>query len=123
MDRESLAYMEGFREVLQAHGVEKQASDAMLEKVAQYFGGYGYEPPSMLDRVTDKAKSALPYLLGLAAILGTGYVTYKAGIEGDPNKSFLENSKNYMTRLGDKLVRRKRPRPWYDYRKYFDNIG
>lgn len=114
------AYADGFTNTLLAYGVEKRATADILEKVAQY---YAYEQPSILDKATDKVKSALPYLIGIPLTLAAGYGLYRAGIEGDPNKSIFENSKDYLFRLGDKIVRRKRPRPWYDYRKYFDNLS
>lgn len=114
------AYADGFTNTLLAYGAEKRAAAEILEKVAQY---YAYEQPSILDKATDKVKSALPYLIGIPLTLAAGYGLYRAGIEGDPNKSIFENSKDYLFRLGDKIVRRKRPRPWYDYRKYFDNLS
>lgn len=114
------AYADGFTNTLLEYGAEKRAAAEILEKVAQY---YAYEQPSILDKATDKVKSALPYLIGIPLALTAGYGLYRAGIEGDPNKSIFANSKDYLFRLGDKIVRRKRPRPWYDYRKYFDNLS
>lgn len=130
MDRESLAYMEGFREVLQAHGVEKQASDAVLKKVAQYGGLSQYDiDPSMYSQYANYVtpekttlQKALPWVLGGLALAGLGTVAYQAGKTGDPTKSWVSNSLDYMKRVGNKVVRKSKPHSWYNYNTYFDNF-
>lgn len=125
------AYADGFTNTLLAYGAEKRAAAEILEKVAQYSPYSDYNnlfseiksySSSEFNNNKSTLQKILPWGLALAGIIGLGTVAYKSGKEGDPTKTWYQNSLDYIKRVGNKFVRKTRGTPWVDYASYMDNM-
>lgn len=111
------SYERGVAETLRLNGVNEKLAESLAEQVS------GLRKKASMFNFSDHPDygggfSWSSVLIPLLAAAGAGYVGYQAGIGGDKDKSFLHNAKNFAGRFMDKYLRREKPLPFYDYRRY-----
>jgi len=115
------SYIQGMKEAFEHGGLEKVAAQCAaeavvsLKKQADLFNFSDYQDPHAGG--VNWSSIIVPILAAAAA----GYVGYQSRDKGHSNLSAFDNVKNYVAGIGDKYVRRTRPRPIYDIRRYIDN--